>query len=289
MLTLFTDTDTDMTPEHAKEYGYHLISMPYSIDGKAVYPYEDFKKFDAKKFYDTLRGGTLPKTSSISKERYLRYFEPELAAGNDILYVHFSRAMTATFDEMDKAISELEAKYPGRKIYTIDTKAITILSLIIVEEIGKMIKNGKTVEEVLKWAATEVDHYAVYFFANDLKFFARSGRVSGIAGTMGTLLGVRPIINISSEGKMDSVGKEKGKKKALERLAQYVVELGSDVENHRIIVASADAKELANELREMIQSKFSKKLEFEYVEVNPTAGSHCGPDTVGVAFHAIHR
>ena len=48
MLRLFTDTDCDITPADAAEYGYTLISMPYAIDGKTVYPYEDFDTFDAK-------------------------------------------------------------------------------------------------------------------------------------------------------------------------------------------------------------------------------------------------
>ena len=96
MLTLFTDTDTDINPAVAAEYGYKLISMPYSVDAKTVFPYVDFETFDAHAFYDQLRAGVLPTTSAISKERYLEYFEPEFAAGNDILYVHFSRTMTNT-------------------------------------------------------------------------------------------------------------------------------------------------------------------------------------------------
>ena len=55
MLILFTDTDTDMTPSLAREYGYHLISMPYIIDDKVIYPYEDFEEFNYKEFYEMLR------------------------------------------------------------------------------------------------------------------------------------------------------------------------------------------------------------------------------------------
>ena len=53
MYVLFTDTENDVTPEIAKEYGYNLISMPYSIDGNDVYPYVDFEKFAA---YETESG-----------------------------------------------------------------------------------------------------------------------------------------------------------------------------------------------------------------------------------------
>ncbi|MBQ7715277.1 MAG: DegV family protein [Clostridia bacterium] len=289
MLVIFTDTDTDITPEMAEEYGYRLISMPYSIDGDTVYPYVDFDSFDAHAFYDALRAGALPTTSAIGREQYIEYFEPVFANGDDILYVHFSRAMTATFDAMDKAVDELKEKYPDRRFFEVDTKGITIGSLNIVLEIGDLYKAGKSAEEIVEWAKKEVDHFAVYFFADDLKFFKRSGRVSGLAGTMGTLLGIRPIIHMDENGKMVSVGKEKGRINALERLVAYVEEIGQDVKDHRVIVASADSKNIAEELSEMLKERFGEDLRLEYVEVNPTAGSHCGPNTVGVSFYAKNR
>ena len=110
MYTIFTDTDTDITPQIAQKYGYHLISMPYSIDGETTYPYEDFDVFECHAFYDKLRGGVLPTTSAISEEKYISYFEPEFAAGHDILYVHFSAAMTVTFYVMHAALAKLAVK-----------------------------------------------------------------------------------------------------------------------------------------------------------------------------------
>ena len=289
MLILFTDTDTDLTPVQAKEFGYHLISMPYSYDGKTIYPYEDFEEFDSEAFYKMLGEGTIPTTSAISVERYLNYFEPHFKNGDDILYVHFSRAMTVTFDEMDKAVAILKEKYPERKFYEVDTKGITIGSLNIVLEIGDLYKAGKSAEEILAWADKEVDKFAIYFFADDLKFFKRSGRVSGLAATMGTLIGVRPIISMSSEGKMDSVGKERGRKNAVARLVKYVEELGEDIKSHRVIVAHTGAPHLAEELAEELRKKFGDDLNIMFDVCNPTAGSHCGPNGAGVSFHARHR
>ena len=289
MLRLFTDTDTDITPAVAAEYGYRLISMPYSVDAKTVYPYVDFDEFESQKFYDLLRSGVLPTTSAISKERYIDYFEPEFAAGNDILYVHFSRAMTATFNAMDEAVAELKAKYPGRNFYEIDTKGITTISYTIVREVGDLLKAGKSLEEVLAWAETEVDKFAMYFFADDLKFFRRSGRVSGLAATMGTLIGIRPIIFMNQEGKMVSCGKEKGRVKAMERLVQQVADLGEDFKSHRFVIGHTDAPELAQEVGKMIRERFGDDFPIEYVVTNPTAGSHAGPNGVSVCFHANHR
>ena len=289
MLRLFTDTDCDVTPELAGEYGYSLISMPYAIDGKTVYPYEDFDVFDVKGFYDRLRNGALPNTSAISREKYIELFEPVFAAGDDILYVHFSRAMTATFDAMDQALAILKEKYPERKLYEIDTKGITIVSLNIVLEVGDMVKAGKSVEEILAWAKTEVDHFAIYFFADDLKFFKHSGRVSGLTAMMGTLIGVRPIIYMSAEGKMVSIGSERGRQRAIAKLLQYVEDLGDDIRSLRVIVGHTDAPEIAAEVANRLKAKYGEDLNLMLVPVNPTTGGHCGPNGVGICFHSTKR
>ena len=289
MFILFTDTDTDITPALAKEYGYKIISMPYSIDGVTTYPYVDYEVFDSHAFYEKLRNGALPNTSAISAESYRNYFEPEFAAGNDILYVHFSAAMSATFDVMRPVVDELLKKYPERKFYEIDTKGISILALNIALEVGDMYKAGKSAEEIVEWAKTEVDHFAVYFFADDLKFFKHSGRVSGLAGTMGTLLGIRPIIHVNEEGKMVSIGKEKGRAKAVDRLIQYVADLGDKIEEHRVLIANSDCDDLVAEVKEELVKRFGDKLKIDVYDVNPTIGSHSGPNACGISFHSIHR
>ncbi|MCR5456891.1 MAG: DegV family EDD domain-containing protein [Clostridiales bacterium] len=289
MLTLFCDSDMDMTPESCKEYGYKMICMPYAADGKTVNPYEDYEVFDAKAYYDTLRAGTIPTTSAISEMKYKEYFEPEFAAGNDILYVHFSAAMTMTFDNMHRAVDELKAAYPERNFYEIDTKGITILSNLIAKEIGRLFKEGKSLEYVLEWAKTEIDHYAVYFFADDLKFFKRSGRVGGLSAAMGTIIGIRPIINIGENGKMESVGKEVGRAKALKHLIDVVKEIGDCPQDYKIIIGHTDAIELAETLANMLKAELGDNIDYDIVVTNPTTGAHCGPDSAGIAFHSKHR
>lgn len=289
MYQLFTDTDTDMLPREAAEYGYKLISMPYIIDGKETYPYVDFEEFDYHTFYETLRGGTIPTTCALSPVQYKEYFEPSFMEGKDVLYVHFSAAMSGTFNAMNIAVKELLEKYPERKFYTVDTKGITLGSLNIVKEIGDMAKAGATPEEIIKWAETEVDKFAVYFYSDDLKFFAKSGRVSGIAAFMGNLIGLRPILSMNSDGKMSSVAKAKGKKATLKKIFEYVDELQEDIKEHRVIVGHSDALPLAEQMIAILKEKYGEDLNCEIAVVNPTAGSHCGPDTVGISFHAKHR
>ena len=289
MLYLFADTDSEVTCQLAKEYNCGLISMPYSIEGETVYPYEDFEEFDYKPYFELLRSGVIPTTSAVSTEKYIDYFEPVFAAGNDILYVHFSSKMSTTFNNMNKAVQELKEKYPERKFYTIDTKGVTNLSLNIFYEIADMMKEGQSLPEIMRWAEKEVDKFALYLFADDLKFFKRSGRVGGLAATMGTLLGVRPIITINDEGQMVSIGKEKGRQKAINRLIQYVDELGDNIKDHRVIVAHTDAFDIVEEVTQILKEKYGEDLNIVTILVNPTTAAHAGPSAVGISFHAKHR
>ena len=289
MYTLFTDTDCDITPEIAARYGYKLISMPYTIEGQQVFPYVDFDKFEYHEFYDRLRKGVIPTTSALSPVEYINYFEPEFKAGRDILYVHFSAAMTATFNSMRLALEELAEKYPERKLYQIDTKGITLGSYSICLSIGELYKNGASIEEIQAWADREIDKTAFYFYADDLKFFGKSGRVSGFAAFFGNIIGLKPIIFIDTDGKMKTKDKCRGRKQALQTLLQYVIDLEDNIKEHRVVIAHTDALPIAEEFGAMMKKHFGEDLEIEYEVVNPTAGSHCGPNAMGVTFHAKHR
>ena len=289
MFVLFTDTDTDMTPSICKEYGYNLISMPYTIDDKEIYPYVDFDEFDGHAFYQKLREGAMPKTSAISPVQYMEYFEPFFKEGKDILYVHFSAAMSGTFNAMEIAYKQLKEKYPERTLHTIDTKGMTILSYIIVREIGEMYLQGKSVEEIKAWAEKEVDKFAIYLFVEDLSFFKRSGRVKSFVALVGNILKIHPIIHVNEEGCMVNIDKCRGKNATINKIVEMVKANQEDIKGHRCVVAHTDAFETAKALADKLKEELGQDLEIEFVETNPTLGSHAGPDAVGVAFHAKGR
>ncbi len=289
MYQLFIDSDCDITLEEANEYGAKFISMPYIEDDKEIYPYETWKEFDSHAFYQKLREGKMATTCAISPEAYKEKFREEFAKGNDILYAHFSTIMSATFNAMRLALEELKEEFPERKFYEIDAKGITIGARSLVLEVMKLYKAGKSVEELLKFADDEVQHFAVYFFADNLKFFKRSGRVTGFKALMGNLVGVKPIIYMDEEGKMVNIGRAKGRQNALQTLLDKVVELEEDIRKYPVVIAHTDNEELANELGKMVKAHFGEDLLITYNVVNPTAGAHCGPDTIGISFHAKHR
>ena len=287
MLRLFVDSDCDFTIEQAKKLGVEIILMPYTINDETIYPYVD-GKYDAHEYYDILRSGVVPKTSALSPIEYINYFEPVFESGDDILYVHFSKAMSGTFNSMNLALEELKEKYPERKFYTVDTMGISLMGYAVAKEVIKMYKEGKSAEEIVKWGIEGPQGYAIYFYAEDLKFFKASGRVSGLAAMMGGILGIHPIIHMNSEGKMVTLTKVKGKKSTLRKILSYVEEKAIDIKNNKVYIAHGDAPEIVEEFVAMLTNQYGE-LDIEVVPVNPTAGAHCGPDVIGVCFKSNGR
>ena len=286
---LFADTDSDWTPELCQKYDMQLISMPYKIVDTEVRPYVDFDTFDYKAYYNELRKGTIPTPSALSPANYVEYFEPFFKQGKDILYVHFSKAMSGTFNAMSIALRQLAEQYPDRKVYTIDTKGITVCSYAILLEVAQMYEQGKSIQEIMDWAAVEVDKYATYFFVNDLTFFKRSGRVKGVAAFMGNILGIRPIINMNQEGTMAPIGRARGLNGAIDKVMEIIDSLQEDIKSHRVVIAHTDVQDTVDLVVKRLKEKYGDDLNIEVHIVNPTAGAHCGPNGIGITFHGKHR
>lgn len=288
MFVMFTDTDCDVTPELAEELGFELIYMPYSIDAVEHMPYEKGKVYDGKEFYNLLRNGAMPQTSALNPYTYRTYFEPFFKKGVDILYVHFSEKMSGTFNQLTVAISELKEEYPNVRFELLDTKAISLGSLGFIFEISKLYKQNKSMDEIIAWGKENYMHFATFFVVEDLDFLKRSGRVSGFASMVGTLVGLRPIIRMDADGTMNVCAKALGRKKAIDMILSYVDKLKHHLEDYQVIVAHADAPEIADEIKRLLSEKYGE-LNIYTVVANPVIGAHCGPNTFSVSFHSISR
>ena len=77
--------------------------------------------------------------------------------------------------------------------------------------------------------------------------------------------------------------------KAMLHLVNKVMDLGLDAKEHGIFIGHTDAPEIARQVGDMLKERLGEDLNITYVECNPTAGSHSGPNGVGVCFHAKHR
>jgi len=100
--------------------------MHFEIDGKSYRHYPDGGELEYSRFYQMLRSGSMAKTSQINSSEYLHCFEPVLKRGRDILYLSLSSGLSSTYQSSAMAAKELTEKYPGRKVYCIDSRCASV-------------------------------------------------------------------------------------------------------------------------------------------------------------------
>ncbi len=279
----FTDTDCEMTYEDAEQLKMQVIGMPYTINNQE-YVYDYGKNTDIDKFYADMRAGAVAITSALNSQDYINYFEPVLADGKDILYVHFSAKLSGTFDHMNKAIEELKEKYPERKITCFDSGNICGGAGLVAIEGCKLHNSGASDEEVVRFLTEFKEKVRVYFYVDSLKYLKRGGRISAASAVFGTMLNIKPILSIN-DGKLDKLTTVKGTKRALEFIVNKFVEEYGEDENYDVWVLDADNKQVGNDLADMI-TKTGKKIKLKRYFVGPVIGAHAGPGTSGVIFVA---
>jgi DegV family protein with EDD domain len=124
--------------------------------------------------------------------------------------------------------------------------------------------------------------------ADDLHHLRRGGRVSGAAAFVGTMLSVKPMININDEGRLIPAAKVRGKSKSLEFMAERFAESRRKGCEPIVCISHSDTPEEALELRDMI-TKRCGPCEFIITEIGPVIGAHTGPGTVTLFFEGEKR
>ncbi len=283
MYQLFCDSNCELWYTTVRELGLNVIRMPYFSGGEEHY-YDMGENTDFKAFFDRMKDGECPKTAALNEYAYMEYFEPILARGEDIYYITFSHQMSATFQSMKTAIAALKEKYPDREIRWKDSKLISLGSGFVTYYGALKYKEGATMSELDEYLDELIEHTFVYFAVDDLTYLYRGGRVSGVSKVIGNMLGIKPILYMNKEGKIVNVDKVKGKRKAMARLMDAVVQDGENVADYKVFILEASAVEDANALAENIREKFPG-VDVIVQTVGPVIGTHCGPGTVGVIFH----
>lgn len=287
MSVLICDSNGELWHTRVKELGLDYISMPYSLKGEEFF-YDLGEKTNFKYFYDTVRGGEIPKTQALNPEDYKRILTPYFERGEDVLYVSFSHKLSGTFQQLDAAYKELQERFPERKLTVFDTKSISLGAGIQAEQAAVLKQKGASDEEILAFLREFTDRVCVYFVVDDLMHLKRGGRCSGIAAVAGTILGLKPMLTIDEEGGLKVIGKLGGRKKAISTLANKVIEELADEEKYSVYIVDADCKEEGDKLRDLILAKRPNAQIVRQI-VGPVIGSHCGPGTLGVIFVGKER
>ncbi len=275
--TIMTDSSADLTAEMKSELGIKIVPLTVQIDGEKTISNEDL---DIRYFYECIKEGKRAKTAAVNPAVATEVMENEILAGNDVLFLCFSSNLSSTYNISAIAASELAEKYPDSKIVVIDTLCESFGLAMLVSLCVEQARAGKTIEEVSQFAEEEKGHIAHWFTVDDLNHLRRGGRLSSAKAAVGTMLGIKPVLHMSDDGKLIPVYNARGRKASLKMLVDKTVENARDFENQTIYINHADCPEDADKLKEMILAAGAKDVRIG--EIGPVVGAHCGRGTLAV-------
>ncbi len=283
---IFTDSCCDVSPELLNQWGVPYANMTFSFDGED----KEYINTDitSKEFYDRMRQGAHAKTAAINADSFIRAFTPILEEGKDILYVAFSSGLSTTVNNAHMAAEDLKEAYPDRKIMIVDTLAASggggLMVYMAVEKKNK----GATLEENAAYVESLIPQHCIWFTVDDLEYLKRGGRVSPLVAFAGSLLGIKPVLQMDNEGHLIKVGTARGRKKAIEALADKYAALSYEDKNTPIFISHGDCLEDAQQLADILEQRHGCKVTL-ITEIGPVIGSHSGPGTIALFFVGKHR
>lgn len=278
------DSACDLSEQQLKELNVRRLPLTVNFpDGKNL-P-DGFTEMSARDFYDAMRGGTVSTTSQVNTNEFYETFRDILDRGDDVFYLAFSSGLSGTYQGSILARNMLLEEDPSlqERITLLDSKAASLGYGLLVLETCRKRDDGldvKALKRHLEELLMKVNHW---FTVEDLVYLKRGGRVSAMQATMGSLLNIKPMLRVDSEGKLVSHGKAKGRKKSLQYLfdrfkENYDPSLGKD-----FLISHGDSLEDAEALKDMILNEFDMN-EPVIEPVGMVIGSHSGPGTIALFF-----
>ena len=145
-----------------------------------------------------------------------------------------------------------------------------------------------TIDELDAYVRSIIQSQCHWFIVDDLNHLKRGGRVSSTAALVGTMLGIKPVMHTSDEGKLVPVSKVRGRKASLKALIDKIAELGIEPSEQVMFICHADCEVEARAVAEEMKARYGvKEVYINYI--GPVIGSHTGPNTMGIFFVGTKR
>ncbi len=277
---LMTDSCCDLPYTYLEANDVDFISMTIQLNGKELV--DDLgKTFDYDWFLQEIKIGGMPTTSQVNVGRYIEFFRPFVEKKTPILYLAFSSGLSGSYQSAMQAVDILKEEYNDAEIYVIDTKAASLGEGLLVSEAIQLKADGHSLEDILLWLSENKMTVHSWVTVDDLKHLERGGRISKAAAAIGGLMSVKPIIVVDKQGKLQNVGKVRGRSKALKKLADETVKEMIEPLKQTVFIAYAGDLKSAERVKTLIEEKIQVK-EICLYPLGPTITSHTGNGCVAV-------
>ena len=294
MFQIVVDSAANIPAELVKKYDIRVISFVNYVNGQPLTCFDpdltmEQERAKGKEYYNAVRAGAEIKTGLISSGDFEECFRSIMENNEDVLYFSLSKNISGTFNSARIAAEELMENPPmGRKIRMIDSLNASLAQGILAIYASEMRSQGMDFDTIADTLETYPARMNGIFTVGDLKYLAKTGRLSGSAALIGNILSIKPILRGNKDGYIVQYKKCRGRKAALNTLVSLVCETIIDPEEQIIGIAHADSYEDSLYVMEEIQKRIQVR-EFINTSYDYCTGSHVGPDTIALFYMAKDR
>ena len=276
-IAIVTDSNSGITQVMGKTMGIHVIPMPFFIDGELFL--EDIT-LTQEEFYKRLGEDSDISTSQPSPGEVMECWDELLKEYDEIVHIPMSSGLSSTCH----AAQSLSQEYEG-KVCVVDNQRISVTQKQSVEDAIVLRDAGKSASEIKEILEAEKLQASIYITVDTLKYLKKGGRVTPAAAALGTVLNLKPVLQIQGE-KLDAFSKVRGWKAAkrtmLKAIEKDLNDRFADVREDMVLgMAYTCSKEEAQEWKQEIAEKFP---EYEIVEgpLSLSVACHIGPGAMAV-------
>lgn len=276
-----TDTTADLPASYISENNIDIHTLYYSINDTIYGPENTLPE---NEFYQLMRNGSMPTTMACNPEEASRKFKEHTDKGFDILHIAFSSALSSSYNNFCIAAEDVMENNADANIIVIDSLSASMGEGLVIYRAVQLKKEGRTMNEIVDYLNSHLQNFVQFFTVDDLNHLYRGGRVSKTTAFVGTLAGIKPIININKDGQLIPVGKVRGRKKSLLTLIDKLDEYMGTYRNETdvVFIGHGDCIEDARFVAEKVKERYGLTVWINYI--CPTIGAHSGPGTVAIFF-----
>ena len=279
-VAIVTDSNSGITQAEAKELGIFVLPMPFMIDGQDYY--EDINPTQ-REFYEKLKDGSDISTSQPSPESVTGLWDQVLESYDALVHIPMSSGLSGSC----QTAVMLSQDYEG-KVEVVNNQRISVTQRQSVMDARELAEAGRSAAEIRKHLEDTKFDSSIYIMLDTLKYLKKGGRITPAAAALGTLLKLKPVLQIQGE-KLDAFSKARTIKQAKNVM---MTAIGHDMENRfgdksgrriHLFIAHTDNEAAALELKEELREAFPETGEIHIAPLSLSVSCHIGPGALAIA------
>ena len=253
--------------------------------------YIDGTEIKADEFYlkvqEKLKEGIIPSTSAPTVGEAMVLIEDLIKQGYTDVIMY---AISFQLSSIGHMVESLAEEYADQiNIHVVDTKTATYLQGYLAVVAKEMADKGASVEEILTKTEELKANSHAYFVVDDLNFLVKNGRLSGVAGFLGGLLKIKPVLEMTKEGKIQPYEKVKTHNKAVARAKDLILEETKDAKKVLLFVFHTCRENDAKVLKQYFKENMKNAVDIQIHMVTPAVGAHIGCGILGLGYYILEK